>query len=68
MGIMDIETLGLLDTAIVEAIRVIFGLYVVFILREAIIAGILSLIIPIVILVYLFADHNVRAECSASST
>ena len=55
-------------TIIVEAIRVILGLYVVLILQKAIISGILSLIIPIIILVYLVADRNVRAAFSSSST
>jgi len=67
-GLWTLRSWAYWTTAIIEAIRVIFGLYVVFMLREAIIAGILSLIIPIVILVYLFADHNVRAAFSTSST
>jgi uncharacterized BrkB/YihY/UPF0761 family membrane protein len=55
-------------TAIIEAARVIFGLYIVILLHEAIIAGILSLIIPIIILIYLFADRNVRAAFRTSRT
>jgi uncharacterized membrane protein (DUF2068 family) len=67
-GLWTLRPWAYWTTAIVEAIRVILGLYVVLILREAIISGILSLIIPIIILVYLFADRNVRAAFSSSST
>src|SRR5436190_15612506 len=54
-GLWTLRPWAYWTTAIIEAIRVIFGLYVVLFLHEAIIAGILSLIIPIIILVYLFA-------------
>ena len=67
-GLWTLRPWAYWTTAIVEAIRVILGLYVVLLLREAIISGILSLIIPIIILVYLFADRNVRAAFSSSST
>jgi uncharacterized membrane protein (DUF2068 family) len=66
-GLWTLRPWAYWTTAIVEAIRVILGLSVVLILREAIISGILSLIIPIIILVYLFADRNVRAAFSSSS-
>ena len=67
-GLWTLRPWAYWTTIIVEVIRVILGLYVVLILREAIISGILSLIIPIIILVYLFADRNVRAAFSSSST
>jgi uncharacterized membrane protein (DUF2068 family) len=67
-GLWTLKPWAYWTTIIVEAIRVILGLSVVLILREAIISGILSLIIPIIILVYLFADRNVRAAFSSSST
>ena len=66
-GLWTLRPWAYWTTVIVEVIRVILGLYVVLILREAIISGILSLIIPIIILVYLFADRNVRAAFSSSS-
>ena len=67
-GLWTLRPWAFWTTAIIEAVRVIFGLFVVFVLREAILAGILSLIIPIIILVYLFADRNVRAAFRTSST
>ncbi len=67
-GLWTLRPWAYWTTVIVEAIRVILGLYVVLILQKAIISGILSLIIPIIILVYLFADRNVRAAFSSSST
>ena len=67
-GLWTLRPWAYWTTVIVEAIRVILGLYVVLILQKAIISGILSLTIPIIILVYLFADRNVRAAFSSSST
>jgi len=67
-GLWTLRPWAYWTTIIVEAIRVILGLYVVLILQKAFISGILSLIIPIIILVYLFADRNVRAAFSSSST
>ena len=67
-GLWTLRPWAYWTTIIVEAIRVILGLYVVLILQKAIISGILSLIIPIIILVYLVADRNVRAAFSSSST
>jgi len=67
-GLWTLKLWAFWTTAIVEAIRVIFGLYVVFFLHDAIVAGILSLIIPVIVLVYLFADRNVRPAFSTSST
>lgn len=67
-GLWTLRPWAYWTTVIVEAIRVILGLYVVLILHKAIISGILSLIIPIIILVYLFADRNVRAAFSSSGT
>ena len=67
-GLWTLRPWAYWTTIIVEAIRVILGLYVVLILQKAIISGILSLIIPIIILVYLVADRNVRAAVSSSST
>jgi hypothetical protein len=67
-GLWTLRPWAYWTTIIVEVIRVILGLYVVLILQKAIISGILSLIIPIIILVYLVADRNVRAAFSSSST
>jgi uncharacterized membrane protein (DUF2068 family) len=67
-GLWTLRPWAYWTTAIIEAIRVIFGLSVVFVLREALVAGILSLIIPIIILIYLFADRNVRAAFRTSRT
>jgi len=67
-GLWTLRPWAYWTTAFIEAIRVIFGLYIVFVLHEAIVAGILSLIIPIVILVYLFADHRVRAAFRTEDT
>ncbi|HEY6408031.1 MAG TPA: hypothetical protein VIY29_11245 [Ktedonobacteraceae bacterium] len=67
-GLWTLRPWAFWTTAIVEAIRVILGLYVVFVLREAIVSGILSLLIPAIILVYLFADRRVRAAFRASDS
>src|SRR6266516_873790 len=67
-GLWTLRPWAYWTTIIVEVIRVILGLYVVLILQKAIISGILSLFIPIIILVYLVADRNVRAAFSSSST
>ncbi len=67
-GLWTLRPWAYWTTIIVEVIRVILGLYVVLILQKAIISGSLSLIIPIIILVYLVADRNVRAAFSSSST
>jgi hypothetical protein len=67
-GLWTLRPWAYWTTAIIEAARVIFGLYIVFVLREALVAGILSLIIPIIILIYLFADRNVRAAFRTSRT
>ena len=67
-GLWTLRPWAFWTLTVIEVIRLILGLYDVLILREAIIAGILSLIIPIIILVYLFADRNIRAAFSTSST
>ena len=67
-GLWTLRAWAFWTVAVIEVIRLILGLYDVLILREAIIAGILSLIIPIIILVYLFADRNIRAAFRTSST
>jgi hypothetical protein len=64
-GLWTLRPWAFWTVAVIEVIRLILGLYDVLILRQAIIAGILSLIIPIIILIYLFADHNVRAAFSS---
>jgi hypothetical protein len=46
---------------IVETIRFIVALYTVFFVHRVLVSGIIGLIIPIIILVYLFADSSVRA-------
>ena len=66
-GLWTLRPWAFWATVIIEAARIIFGLYIVFVLRTAILEGFLSLIIPIVILVYLFADRHVRAAFRASS-
>jgi uncharacterized membrane protein (DUF2068 family) len=67
-GLWTLRPWAFWTTAVVEAIRLILGLYVVFVLHEAIVSGILSTIIPVIILVYLFADRRVRAAFRASDT
>jgi len=67
-GLWTLRPWAFWTTAIVEAIRVILGLYVIFVLREALVSGILSLLIPAIILVYLFADRRVRAAVRASDS
>jgi uncharacterized membrane protein (DUF2068 family) len=65
-GLWTLRPWAFWTTAVVEAIRLILGLYVIFILRVAIISGILSMIIPLIILVYLFADPRVRQAFRSS--
>jgi hypothetical protein len=65
-GLWTLRPWAFWTTAVVEAIRLILGLYVIFILRAAIISGILSMIIPLIILVYLFADPRVRQAFRSS--
>lgn len=67
-GLWTLRPWAYWTTAVVEGIHLIFGLYAVFVLREAIVAGILSLTIAIVILIYLFADRHVRAAFRSSAT
>ena len=67
-GLWTLRPWAFWTVAVIEVFRLILGLYDVLILREAIIAGILSLIIPIIILVYLFADRTIRAAFRTSST
>jgi len=65
-GLWTLRPWSFWTTVVVEAIRLILGLYVIFILRAAIISGILSMIIPLIILVYLFADPRVRQAFRSS--
>jgi len=65
-GLWTLRPWAFWTTVVVEAIRLILGLYVIFILRAAIISGILSMIIPLIILVYLFADPRVRQAFRSS--
>ena len=65
-GLWTLKPWAFWTTVVVEAIRLILGLYVIFVLREAIFSGILSLVVPIIILIYLFADGRVRAAFRSS--
>jgi hypothetical protein len=60
-GLWTLRPWAFWATAIVEAIRVLDGLYGLFVQHASLGSTILSLIFPIVILIYLFADRNVRA-------
>ncbi len=66
VGLWTLRLWAYWTVVVVEIIRVLLGLYDVLIVREAIIAGIVSLIIPVIILVYLFADRSVRAAFRSS--
>ena len=61
VGLWTLRLWAFWAVVVVEVIRVLLGLYDILIVREAVIAGIVSLIIPVIILIYLFADRNVRA-------
>lgn len=60
-GLWTLRPWAFWATAVIEAIRILDGLYALFVQHVAIGSAILSLIIPIIILVYLFVDRNVRA-------
>ncbi len=60
-GLWTLKPWAFWATAVIEAIRILDGLYALFVQHAAIGSAILSLIIPIIILIYLFADRNVRA-------
>jgi uncharacterized membrane protein YdbT with pleckstrin-like domain len=59
-GLWTLKAWAFWATAVIEALRVLDGLYALFIQHAAIGSAILSLIFPIIILIYLFADRNVR--------
>ena len=60
-GLWTLKPWAFWATAVIEAIRILDGLYALFVQHSALGSAILSLIIPIIILIYLFADRNVRA-------
>ena len=67
-GLWTLRSWAFWTVVVIEVIRVLLGLYDIVIVREAIIAGIVSLIIPVIILIYLFADRSVRAAFRSSDT
>jgi hypothetical protein len=60
-GLWTLRPWAYWTTVVVEAIRFIVALYTVFFLQRVLISGIIGLIIPVIVLVYLFADTSVRA-------
>ncbi|MFL5628717.1 MAG: hypothetical protein ACJ788_24315 [Ktedonobacteraceae bacterium] len=66
-GLWTLKPWAFWTAVIVEAIRFIVALYTVFLLQRVFISGILGLIIPLIVLIYLFADSGVRAAFRPSS-
>ncbi len=60
-GLWTLKPWAFWATAVIEAIRILDALYALFVQHAALGAAILGLIIPLIILIYLFADRNVRA-------
>jgi hypothetical protein len=60
-GLWTLKPWAFWATAIVEAIRVVSALYSWLVIHNSLGSVLLSLIVALVILVYLFADPNVRA-------
>ena len=60
-GLWTLKPWAFWATAVIEAIRLLDALYALFFQHVAIGTAILGLIIPLIILIYLFADRNVRA-------
>ena len=60
-GLWTLKPWAFWATAIVEAIGVIESLYGLLVQHNSVGSAILGLIIPLAILIYLFADRNVRA-------
>jgi uncharacterized membrane protein (DUF2068 family) len=67
-GLWTLKPWAYWTLVVVEAIRLIVGLYILFFVPAVFISGIFSLIIPLIILIYLFADRNVRASFRSSSS
>lgn len=66
-GLWTLKPWAFWVTAIVEAVRFIVALYTVFFLQRVLVSGVIGLVIPIIILIYLFADSSVRAAFRPSS-
>jgi hypothetical protein len=66
-GLWTLRPWAFWTTVIIEAIRFIVALYTVFFLQRVFISGIVGLIIPLIVLIYLFADARVRAAFRSSS-
>jgi hypothetical protein len=67
-GLWTLRPWAFWTTVVVEAVRFIVALYTVFFLQRIFISGIIGLILPVIVLIYLFADPNVRAAFRSSST
>jgi uncharacterized membrane protein (DUF2068 family) len=66
-GLWTLKPWAFWTTVIVEAIRFIIALYTVFFLQRVFISGISGLILPLIVLIYLFASDRVRAAFRSSS-
>jgi hypothetical protein len=60
-GLWTLRPWAFWATAIVEAISVVEGLYGLLVQHNSLAATLIGMIIPLAILIYLFADRNVRA-------
>lgn len=65
-GLWTLKPWAYWTTMIVEAIRLIVALYTVFFLQRVLISGISGIILPLIVLTYLFADRRVRAAFRSS--
>jgi len=66
-GLWTLKPWAYWTAAIVETIRFILAVYTVFFLQRVLVSGISGLIIPLIVLIYLFADARVRAAFRSSS-
>ncbi len=59
-GLWTLKPWAFWATVVIEAISVIESLYSLLVLHNSLASVLLSLIIPVIVLIYLFADRNVR--------
>lgn len=60
-GLWTLKPWAFWTTVVIEAISVVESLYGLLVLHNNLASVLLSLIVPLAILIYLFADRNVRA-------
>ena len=60
-GLWTLRPWAFWTTVVIEAISVVESLYGLLVQHNSIASALLSLIVPLAILIYLFADRNVRA-------